>query len=175
MQERFVLLEGVPAGGLGAAQGCLHSALGAWRPAPSVRGTAQRGMGTATPGCLLDPLCHRLLPLPRGTFSEMNGHVESIFVRLYRFYTIETIESRAKEWWLHGERAQERRWHMRSSSRSFAPYRRATFALVGRSTQWLPRLQSRCNMSESVPAPLSPLRHAVGWESCLASCLLGFV
>ncbi len=164
MQERFVLLEGVPAGGLGAAQGCLHSALGVWRPAPSVRGTAQRGMGTATPGCLLDPLCHMLLPLPRGTFSEMNGHVESIFVRLYR-----------KNGGFTESSARERRWRMRSSSRSFAPYRRATFALVGRSTQWLPRLQSRCTMSESVPAPLSPLRHAVGWESCLASCLLGFV
>ena len=103
MQERFVLLEGVPAGGLGAAQGCLQSALGAWRPAPRVRGTAQRGMGTATPGCLSDPLCHRLLPLPRGTFSEINGHVESIFVRLYRFYTNETIGSRAKERELRGE------------------------------------------------------------------------
>ena len=50
MQERFVLLEGVPAGGLGAAQGCLHSAIGARRPAPSVRGTAQSGMGTAVKG-----------------------------------------------------------------------------------------------------------------------------
>jgi hypothetical protein len=97
MQERFVLLEGVPAGGLGAAQACLQSALGAWRPAPSLRGTAQSGVGTATPGCLSDPLCHRLLPLPRGTFSEINGHVESVFVRLYRFYTNETIESRAKD------------------------------------------------------------------------------
>ena len=60
-------------------------------------------MGTATPRCLSDPLCHRLLPLPRGTFSEINGHVESMFVRLYRFYTIETIGSRAKEQGLRGE------------------------------------------------------------------------
>ena len=34
-QERFRAL--------GAAQGCLQSAVGAWRPAPSMRGTAQRG------------------------------------------------------------------------------------------------------------------------------------
>ncbi len=146
MQERFVLLEGVPAGGLGAAQGRLHSAVGTRRPAPSVRGTAPRGMGTATPGCLSDPLCHRLLPLPRGTFSEINGHVESIFVRLFRFYTIETIGSRAKERWLRGEQVRKSGdgicGLLRGASHRIAvPLSRlSTAALVDRSTQRLPRL-----------------------------------
>jgi hypothetical protein len=120
MQERFVLLEGVPAGRLGAAQGCLQSAVGAWRPAPSVRGTAQRGMGTATPGCLSDPLCHRLLPLPRGTFSEINGHVESIFASTGFTRSRRSAPGRKNGGFAESS-ARERRWHMRSSSRSFAP------------------------------------------------------
>jgi hypothetical protein len=78
---------------------------------------------------------------------------------------------------IQGERftessARERRWRMRSSSRSFAPYRRATLALADRSTQWLPRLQSRFKMSVSVPAPLSPLSHAVGWEAVTVRTVL---
>ena len=44
-----------------------------------------------------DPLCHRLSPLPRETSSEIGRHVEFIFVRLYRFYTVETIGSGAEK------------------------------------------------------------------------------
>jgi hypothetical protein len=40
-----------------------------------------------------DPLCHRLLPLRRETFSEIGRHAEFITVRLYRVDAIDTIGS----------------------------------------------------------------------------------
>jgi hypothetical protein len=139
MQERFVLLEGVPAGALGAAQGCLQP-VGDWRPAPSVRGTAQRGGGHCPAGLVPDPLCHRLLPLPRETFSEIGRHAGFITVRLYRFDTIDTIGSRRKNGDFGDSSAREWPWYMRSLSPSFARDCHGTLTLVDRSTPRLPGL-----------------------------------
>ncbi len=52
---------------------------------------------------MLDPLCHRLLPLRRDTFSEIGRHAEFITVRVYQVDAIDTIGSRAKERGLRGE------------------------------------------------------------------------
>jgi hypothetical protein len=116
--------------------------------------------------------CHRLLPLPRRTFSEIGRHAEFITVRLYRFDTIDTIGSRRKNGDFGDSSARESPWYMRSSSPSFARDCHGTLTLVDRSTPRLPGLQSHCKTSVSVPAPLSPLRHAVGWEAVTVRTVL---
>ena len=111
-----------------------------------------------------DPLCHRLSPLPRETSSEIGRHVELIFVRLYRLYTVETIGSRAKERGLRGEQVARAAVgyaifvaQLRTGIMSLSRF-------VDRSMPRLSGLQSCFKTSVSVPAQLSPRRHVFGWE-----------
>jgi hypothetical protein len=161
MQERFVLLEGVLAGALGGAQGCLQSGVCAWRPAPSVRGTAQRGVGT---GLSAGPLFHRLPPLPRKK-SEIGRHAEVITVRLYRF---DTRKGNGRGFWESGTALRESGGCICGLCRGASHRIAMSLSLVDRSTPRLPRLQS-C-FKTSVWARV-PLRHAVGFRTVLRGSL----
>ena len=162
MQERLELLEGVPAGALGAAQGCLQSGVCAWRPAPSVRGTAQSERCHA--GLSAGP-CHMLLPLPRDASSEIGRHAEFITVRLYRF---DTRKGNGRGFWESGTALRESGGCICGLCRGASHRIAMSLSLVDRSTPRLPRLQS-C-FKTSVWARV-PLRHAVGFRTVLRGSL----